>query len=116
MKTYDLEKRTLDFSIKLIQSLKKIRHTVFNDRIIRQAIDSGTSIGANYREVNGAESKRDFKHKIRISLKEVREVKYWLELLISTDPGISSELNWLHTEAKEYTLIFGKICKSCSIN
>lgn len=66
MNKYDLEKRTLEFSIKLIKVLKGLPKNVFNYRLMSQVIDSGTSIGANYREANGAESKKDFIHKIKI--------------------------------------------------
>ncbi len=48
--------------------------------VSNQLIRSGTSIGANIREAQGAESKRDFTHKMRISLKEAEETNYWLSL------------------------------------
>ena len=50
----------------------------------RQLLRSGTSVGANVREANNAESRRDFIHKLSISLKECSEVIYWLELLERT--------------------------------
>jgi four helix bundle protein len=49
--------------------------------IASQVIRSGTSIGANIREAQRAESKADFRHKLRIALKEADETKYWLELI-----------------------------------
>jgi len=45
-----------------------------------QLIKSGTSIGANIREAQHAESKADFIHKLKIAMKEVAETQYWLEL------------------------------------
>lgn len=48
--------------------------------IARQVLKSGTSIGANIREAQNAESKADFIHKIKIAAKEVDETEYWLEL------------------------------------
>tara|TARA_R110001592_G_scaffold5436_3_gene29964 strand:+ start:5756 stop:5920 length:165 start_codon:yes stop_codon:yes gene_type:complete len=45
-----------------------------------QVFRSGTSIGANTREAQNAESKRDFIHKFKISAKEADEVEYWLQL------------------------------------
>ena len=85
MKKYGLEERTLEFSQKLLRLIKSIPKTTENYQLIQQVAKSGTSIGANYMEANGAESKNDFKHKIRISLKEARETKYWLKLLLSTN-------------------------------
>ncbi|HQO31300.1 MAG TPA: four helix bundle protein [Chitinophagales bacterium] len=48
--------------------------------IARQILKSGTSIGANIKEAQNAESKSDFIHKIKIAAKEVDETEYWLEL------------------------------------
>ena len=45
-----------------------------------QLFKSGTSIGANVREAQGAESKGDFKHKCKIAYKEAEETEYWLKL------------------------------------
>ncbi|KMY51924.1 four helix bundle protein [Peribacillus loiseleuriae] len=51
----------------------------------KQVLKSGTSIGANIREALEGQSKKDFIAKLSISLKEVAETQYWLELLIATD-------------------------------
>jgi four helix bundle protein len=48
--------------------------------IARQLLKSGTSIGANIREVQGCESKADFVHKLKIAHKEAEETEYWLLL------------------------------------
>ena len=50
----------------------------------RQMLRSGTSIGANIREAEQAQSKADFIHKLSISLKEANETEYWLDLLFET--------------------------------
>ncbi|MEO7978064.1 four helix bundle protein [Flavobacterium sp.] len=50
----------------------------------RQVLRSGTSIGANIRESEHAQSKADFIHKLSISLKEANETEYWLDLLYET--------------------------------
>lgn len=50
-------------------------------KIADQLLKSGTSIGANIREAQNAESKSDFIHKFKISAKEIEETKYWLELI-----------------------------------
>jgi len=66
----ELERRTLEFSINLIKTLNGLPINPYNTKIIHQCIRSGTSIGANYREANGAESKKDFTHKLNLSFKE----------------------------------------------
>ena len=50
----------------------------------KQILKSGTSIGANYCEALGSESSQDFIHKIAISLKEINETYFWLDLLFSS--------------------------------
>jgi len=112
MSNYDLEKRTLEFSVQLIQTLKSLPKNLYNYKAIQQVISSGTSIGANYMEANGAESRKDFIHKIRISLKESKETRYWLSILIRTNLTMIDELTDLRNKSNEFVLIFGKITSS----
>lgn len=108
---YNLEKRTIDFSKNLISFLKKVPKNVLTVPNIEQCLRSGTSIGANYREANGASSKKDFLNKIYICKKEAKETLYWLEILGCTneDEKLKADCRNLWKEAKELVLIFGKI-------
>lgn len=106
---YDLEKRTLRFSENIIDLLKTITVTEINKPIINQLVRSATSVGANYCEANGASSKKDFKNKIHICKKEIKETKYWLQLIEKTNPEKKEEIKPLRNEAQELTLIFSKI-------
>ena len=63
--------------IRFCLNLKDQKHYELSSQLIR----SGTSVGANIREAQRAESKKDFKHKLKIALKEADETKYWLELI-----------------------------------
>ncbi|WP_431371047.1 four helix bundle protein [Kordia sp.] len=67
--------------ISIYKELKTQNEFILSKQIIR----SGTSIGANINEAISAESKKDFVHKLSISLKESRETKYWLNLLKDSD-------------------------------
>lgn len=72
-------KLTFDFSVQVVlycELLEQKKKFV----ISKQLLKSGTSIGANIREAQNAESKADFIHKIKIALKEVEETEYWLEI------------------------------------
>lgn len=75
--------------------------------LAKQLFRSGTSIGANVREAQGAESKADFIHKMKIAYKEAEETKYWLKLCkYSPDhPDPDDFLNWIESIQK----IIGKI-------
>ncbi len=77
--------------------------------IAKQLLKSGTSIGANVRESQNAESKLDFIHKLKIALKEVDETEYWL-LLINTSENYPKDnllLDKLHIINKVLTKIVG---------
>jgi four helix bundle protein len=107
--TYDLEKRTETFSQKVIFLLREVPETTITRPIITQLIKSATSIGANYWEANGAESKKDFIHKVAISRKEARETKYWLNLLKSSVPKLKEKIEDCLKENNELILIFSSI-------
>lgn len=108
-KKYDLEERTARFGEKIIELAKKAKKNVVTIPIIGQLVRSGTSIGANYCEANGASSKKDFKNKIFICKKEAKETKYWLRMLAKADETVKEECKNLWQEAQELTLIFSKI-------
>lgn len=72
-------KLTLEFSLLIIEYCEEFE---MNKRFVisNQLLKSGTSIGANIREAQNAESLNDFIHKFKIAAKEIDETKYWLEL------------------------------------
>lgn len=111
-KPYDLEERTAIFSEKLIQLAKRVPKNDITNPILNQLIRSGTSIGANYCEANGASSKKDFVNKIYICKKEAKETKYWLRLLAKSADSLVVECRELWSEVQELTMIFSKIAKS----
>ncbi|MEI7890710.1 MAG: four helix bundle protein [bacterium] len=108
-KAFKLEDRTAKFGEDIIIFLKTIKRDDFNKPIISQLIRSATSIGANYCEADGAESKKDFQHKIGICKKESKETKYWIKMLFITNPENKEIERELWQEAHELTLIFSKI-------
>ena len=85
------EQRTIVFADKILSLVKKITPTLINQPLITQLVRSATSIGANYHEANNASSKRDFRNKIYLCQKEASETRYWLRLLVKTNPEVISE-------------------------
>jgi len=113
---YDLEERTLKFSESLIGLCKVVKVTITNENIVKQVLRSGTSIGANYCEANGATSKTDFKSKIHICKKEANETMYWLRLLANeVEEKQKVLIRELWRENKELLLIFSKIASSSKL-
>ena len=111
-KKYDLEERTARFGESVIEFVQTLPDTYINKPLISQIIRSGTSIGANYMEADGASSKKDFKHKIGLSKKESKETMHWIRMVIKANPERVEEARKLWIEAKELTLIFSAIFRS----
>ena len=109
---FDLQDRTTKFGERIIVLYGTIPETTIKKPIIDQIIRSGTSIGANYREANGASSKRDFRNKIHIAKKEIQETKHWLQLLATAHPPKKTDIHLLWQECHELNLIFQKITSS----
>lgn len=109
---FDLEERTAKFGEELIRFCKSIPENNVTKTLINQVIRSGTSVGANYCEANGASSKKDFKNKIHICQKEAKETKHWLRMLATAVPDKKEEIQVLWKECNELSLIFGKIVSS----
>jgi len=77
----DLDERLLTYGATIIKLVESLPATIAGRRIGDQLLRSGTSVGANFEEAQGAESKSDFAHKLQLALKELRESNYWLRLL-----------------------------------
>lgn len=78
---YDLEERLLEFSVRVIRVTESMKHSRAGDHIADQLLRSGTSPYGNHGEAEGAESRSDFIHKLRICFKELRETRRWLKLI-----------------------------------
>ena len=106
MNKADLEKRTKRFAVKIIGFVATLPQTRTCAVIEYQIVKAGTSIGANYREANRAESRNDFIHKIAIVEKESSESRYWLEICDEAHLGDAEQRSWLLQEAGEKSAIF----------
>ncbi len=79
---FDLENRLIDFAVRIIRISESLPKSKVGRHIAGQLIKSGTSPAPNYGEAQSAESRSDFIHKMKISLKELRETRVWLLILI----------------------------------
>ena len=104
---YDLEERLLEYSVKIIKTIEKLPNTRIGNHVAGQLLRSGTSAYPNHGEAQAAESPKDFIHKLRISLKELRETQRWLKL-IQRVPLIQQPelLNDIVAETEELIKIF----------
>lgn len=106
---FNLEERASSFGVKVIGFAKLVSKNNITNSLIDQLVRSGTSIGANYCEANEALSRKDFIHRISICVKEAKETKHWIRMIVAAEPGIRDEAEKLWQEAKELHLIFGSI-------
>ena len=106
MDKIELEKRTKQFAIRIIKFAATLPYGRIGDVIRYQLVKAGTSVGANYREANRAESRNDFIHKIGIVEKEASESQYWLEICDEANLGDAQQRQWLLTESGELLAIF----------
>ena len=92
--------KSMDFAIRIIK-LRRFLQNAKEFDLSSQVARSGTAIGALIREAEYAESKADFVHKMRISLKEANETSYWLELLYKTEILADNIYNSLKVDNEE---------------
>jgi four helix bundle protein len=78
---YDLQDRLIDYAVRIIRLSESLPETKAGRHVSSQILRSGTSPGPNYGEAQGAESRADFIHKLKISLKELRETEAWLKII-----------------------------------
>ena len=107
----DLRQRTKAFALRVITLFAALPKATEAQVIGRQALRSGTSVGANYREAYRARSKAEFRAKCGDSLKELEETAYWFEHLAEGGIVAEDKLAALRQECHELTAIFVTILK-----
>ena len=100
------------FAIRIVKAYEYLSKRKKEFIISKQLLKSGTSIGANISEANGAISRADFSNKISIAYKECLETKYWLSLLKDTSFIDEKTYKSIHMEADELAKILFSILKS----
>src|SRR3989442_1658288 len=106
---FDLEERTAVFGENIVRFSKKISRDPTNNRLIDQLVGCGTSVGANYCEANEGVSKKDFRNIIGRCVEEAKEPKFFLRMIVASEPPLTEEARALYREAKELHLIFASI-------
>jgi four helix bundle protein len=108
-KKYDLEERLIKFSIMIINFVDKLPNTKGGNTLGNQIVRSGTSPALNYGEAQGSESRKDFIHKFKIILKELRETNVCLKIIHGSIINIDEQaISMLMTECNELISIFVK--------
>jgi four helix bundle protein len=103
---FDLEDRLLDFSARIIRLVDALPNTRAANHVAGQLLRCGTSPYGNHGEVEAAESRRDFVHKLRICLKELKETRRWLRLLQKASLVPGKKMGAILGETEELIKIF----------
>src|SRR2546422_9560458 len=108
----DLKPRTKQFALRTIRMYAKLAKGETVAQVLgKQALRSGTSVGANYREASRGRSKAEFISKIGDCLKEIEETDYWLELLVDSSCLSAAKMADLLDETRQLIAIFTTIDK-----
>lgn len=106
MSPQELENRLIDFAVAIVGVVESLPSTKAGNHIAGQLIRSGTSPAPNYGEARSAESRKDFIHKLKISLKELRETMIWLRIISRKRLVAGDGVNAAIAECDELISIF----------
>jgi len=108
---YDIRERTFQFAVRVIRAARALPQDAATRVVAYQLVKAATSVGANVEEADGAESNRDFAHKLSIARKEARESRYWTRIVRASTKD-SAEWTALQQESEEITCILSAIINS----
>jgi len=115
-KRYDLEERLLDLAVRIIRLFDALPATRAGRHVSDRLLRCGTSPLANHGELQGAESRKDFIHKLGICLKEIRETRRWLGLIHRVPLVAPSKVEPLLAETEALIKIFSASVRTAERN
>ncbi|RLD18097.1 MAG: four helix bundle protein [Bacteroidetes bacterium] len=113
---FDLENRLVNFATKTIVFTRSLPKEYAAERLKEQLTRSTMSSALNYGEAQAAESRRDFKHKISIVLKELKESRVGMKILSRLEYGNTTSRTVLQRECEELIAIFSTIVKRTTLD
>jgi len=108
--------KAFDFAIRIVNAYKYLCETHKEYVMSKQLLRSGTSIGANIAEANGAISDADFSNKMSIAYKESLETKYWLSLMKATNYLTEKTFESMFADADELSQILFSIINTTRLD
>jgi len=114
-RAYDIEDRLVAFAVMVMDLVDGLSGTRASRHVADQLIRCGTSPAANYGEAQGAESRKDFIHKMKVALKELRETRVWLRIMKIRSMA-QSDLGPILEECEELLCIFNTSIRTAEKN
>ena len=112
----DLEDRLVDFAVRIITVIEALPSSRAGNHIAGQLVRSGTAPAPNYGEAQSAESRKDFSHKMKIALKELRETLIWLKIIDRKPLCEPAKMTDITKECDELIAIFVTSVKTAEEN
>ena len=112
MNRFDLEDRLINFAVEVIKVCAELENSKAGNVLAAQLLRSGTSPALNYGEAQGSESRRDFIHKIKLVLKELRETLVGLKIVERAE--LASKVDRVMVAQKECNELVSIFVKSSS--
>ena len=113
---YDLEERLLEYAVRVIRLVDALPATHAGRHVADQLLRCGTSPLANHGELQGAESRKDFIHKLGLCLKEIRETRRWLRLIHRVPLVAPAKIEQLLNETEALIKIFAASIRTAEKN
>ena len=111
-----VKNKSFKFAIRIVKLYQFLVKDKKEYVLSKQLLRSGTSVGANIREAEHSESKKDFIHKMAIAQKEINESLYWLELLKETGYLNPNQFTNINNDAIELIKMLTSIIKTTKRN
>lgn len=112
----DIETRLIDFAVRIIKLGNSLPKSRAGNHISGQILRSGTAPAALYAEARGAESTKDFVHKLKLGLKELNESRVWLKIINQSDLLPEAKLHLITQECDELCRIVNASIKTAQKN
>jgi len=114
-KKFDLEGRLINFAVSVMVVAESLPDTRTGNYLSAQIVRSGASSALNYGEAQSAESRKDFIHKMRIVLKELRETDVCLRIILRKEIAVSETISLVLCECEELVRICAKSVHTAEI-
>lgn len=108
----DIESRLVNFAVRIVKLCDSLPKSRAGNHIAGQLLRSGTAPTAHYAEARGAESPKDFQHKLKICFKELNESRIWLKIVIQSQIVKENLLDDLFKECEELCRIINASIKT----
>ena len=108
----DIESRLVDLAVRIVNLSDSLPNKRSANHIAGQILRSGTAPAAHYAEARGAESPKDFQHKLKICSKELNESRVWLKIIIKSQMMKSEKMASLYKECDELCRIINASIKT----